>query len=126
MGLKAGTTFALQFFINQTDLLAPTDQELIAPFDGYIEEARGTVQVAITTGGDITFKIGTTAVAGLTLTLADAATKGTRVSDTPTAPSDTRRFSKGDRIQVCPAAAFATAGAVNGHLLLRANATRAA
>lgn len=121
MSLKAGALVYLQFAINQTDLLAGTSAELIAPCDGVVTGASVTVQAAVTTGGDITVltgPAGATTVAGLTVTIADAATKGTVVSDTATVGSTTRKVSKGDRIQVVPSAAFATAGAVNGHLVI--------
>ena len=117
--LKMGEDFFLQFAINSVDTLAGTSQELIAPCDGHIVGMDTIVQVAINTGGTITAAIGTTAVAGLSITVADSATKGTVQSDTPTGPSGTRKFRKGDRIQIIPAAAFATAGAVSG--LLRCN-----
>lgn len=121
--IPTGSRFYIPFTIPQTELLAGTAIELVAPCDGFIEEAQAIVQTAVTTGGDVTFKVGTTDVAGLTITIADAATKGTVVSDTPTTPSPTRRFSKGDRIQVVPAAAFATAGALAGNLTCRDSAT---
>lgn len=117
MSLIMGTNYHVPFTIPQTELLAGTSIEVIAPVDGFISEVSGIVQTAIGTGGDITVKIGTTDVPGLTLTFADSATKGTVVTDTPSAgPASARQVSKGDRIQVVPAAAFATAGAVNGHI----------
>ena len=117
MSLIMGTTHFLPFFINQTDLLAGTAFEIVAPVDGFITEITGIVQTAVGTGGAVTVKIGTTDVAGLSLTVADAATKGTVVSDTPSAgPASGRAVSKGDRIQIVPAAEFATSGALNGHL----------
>lgn len=66
------------------------------------------------------------AVDGLSITVADAATKGTIQTDTPTAPSPTRQFNKGQLISIVPASAFATAGAVNGNLLVRKSNTEAA
>lgn len=103
------------FFLNQTDLLAPTAAELISPVDGFVKRATGIVQVAITTGGNIQVQVGTTAVAGLTLVFADGATAGTIVSDTPATPgSATTVVTKGSRLRVLPDASFATAGAVNG------------
>lgn len=121
MSLKAGEHIAIPFFINQTDLLAGTSQELIAPVDGYLVELHTTVQTAVTTGGAITVKTGdalATTVAGLTNTIADAATVGTRLSSSATSGSASRVVSKGDRISIQSAAGFATAGAVNGFLVL--------
>lgn len=108
----------LPFFINQTDLLAGTSAELVSPVAGAIVGMSVIVQVAVTTGGPITAAVGTTAVAGLSCVIADAATKGTVVSDAPTAGDATTVVAAGDRIQVVPDAAFATAGAVNGYVEL--------
>jgi hypothetical protein len=117
MSVKIGSAGAIPFFINETDLLAGTAQDLVAPCDGHLDAIQCIVQKDVTTGGNITVNIGTTAVVGLAAVIANGATKGTRVTDTPTLPSATRSFSKGDRISVVPDAAFATAGAVNGNLL---------
>lgn len=116
MSLKMGNDFVLPFVIPQTELLAGTAIELISPVDGFINSLQAIVQAAVTTGGDITVKIGTTDVPDLSVTVADAATKGTVVQDTVTGHG--RAVKKGDRIQIVPAAAFNTAGAVNGNLLI--------
>lgn len=123
MGSNIGRLAFIPFVIPQVELLAGTTIELVAPFDGFIEELQSIINTAVTTGGTLTVKIGTTDVAGLTITVADAATKGTVQSDIPTKPSATRRFLKGDRIQIVPSAGFATAGAINGNLRVRQNAT---
>ncbi|MCW3835977.1 hypothetical protein ACFQ1E_07990 [Sphingomonas canadensis] len=104
----------LPFAINETDTLAGTSAELVAPVSGEVTGLTVIVQKAVTTGGDVTVKVGTTDVAGLTCTIADAATKGTVVSDTPTAGDASCAVAAGGRIQVVPAAAFNTAGAVSG------------
>lgn len=104
----------LPFAINETDTLAGTSAELVSPVAGRISAMAVIVSKAVTTGGDVTAAVGVTAVAGLTCTIADAATKGTVVSDTPTAGDASTVVKPGDRIQVIPAAAFNTAGAVSG------------
>lgn len=104
----------LPFAINETDTLAGTSAELISPVAGRISRMSVIVQKAVTTGGDVTALVGVTAVAGLTCTIADAAAKGTVVTDTPTAGDASTVVAVGDRIQVAPAAAFNTAGAVSG------------
>ncbi len=103
----------IPFFINQTDLLAPTPAELISPVTGAITKIDTTVQVAITTGGTITAKAGTTTVAGLSVAIANAATKGTIGSGAPTSGDATATVAIDSRIQVVPAG-FASAGAVSG------------
>lgn len=120
MSIVAGKREALLFQIDQATLIANTSVELVAPFDGYVEELRSTVQAAVTTGGTLTVLLGDagTAVTGLSVTIANAAAKGTRASDTATEGTTTRAVSKGDRIQIKPTS-FATAGAVNGALIIR-------
>lgn len=118
MSLLMGKNVVIPFAINQTDLLAGTAFEIVAPCDGFVSELQVIVQTAVTTGGGITVEVEGDAVDGLTVTVADAATKGTVLSDKPTANTATRIVSKGDRIEVIPAAAFATAGAVNGNLII--------
>lgn len=123
MSLSAGMPDTyVQFAINTTDLAANTDQELISPVDGYIVEMGTIIQAAVTTGGTIAVKTGAAlanTVAGLTQTIANAATKGTRQTTTATAKSTTRKVAKGERIGL-DLTSFATAGAVNGYLKIAA------
>lgn len=109
-------TLPLFFAINETDTLVGTPAELVAPVSGYISQLSVIVQKDVTTGGDVTANVGVTPVAGLACTIANAATKGTVVSDTPTAGDVTTFVKKGDRIQIVPGAPFNTAGAVSGFL----------
>lgn len=108
----------LPFFINETDTLAGTAAELVSPVKGEIISLTTIVQKAVTTGGDVTLAVGVTAVDGLACTIADAAAKGSVVTDRPTAGHASSLVSVGDRIQVAPAAAFATAGAVSGFVAI--------
>lgn len=118
MSLEMGTEYVLNWAINETDTLAGTSAELVAPVSGYIDDLQVTVQKAVGTGGTVKAAIGTTDVVGASVTVEDAATKGTRYSATATKPSTTRAVSKGDRIQIIPAADFATSGAVSGNLII--------
>lgn len=111
----------LPWAINETDTLAGTSAELVAPGAGRIVRNSVVVQKTVTTGGDVTAAVGTTAVAGLACTIADGAAKGTVVTDTPTLGDATTVVAAGDRIQIIPAAAFATAGAVSGILEIALN-----
>lgn len=108
----------LPFAIDQTDLLAPVNAELISPVKGEIVSMSVIVQAAVTTGGDVTALVGVTAVDGLACAVADAAAKGAIVTDRPTAGHASTLVNPLDRIQVAPAAAFATAGAVNGFVVI--------
>lgn len=104
----------LPFAIGQTDLLAGTAAELVAPEAGAVTLLQTTVQTAVTTGGAITVEVNGVAVDGLSVAVANGAAKGARGSDTPTAGHATTVVAAGDRITVTPAAAFDTAGAVSG------------
>jgi hypothetical protein len=69
----------------------------------------------VTTGGAITVEIGGTAVDGLSVTVEDAAAAGTVYSGTPSSPTHaTTAIARNGAVEIVPAAAFATAGAVNG------------
>lgn len=105
----------LQFFANETDLLAGTSQWLSSPLEGEIAELEVVVQKTVTTGGTVTVKnaAGTT-VASLTATVANGATAGTKYNDTTDLNEPTRRVKKGDKIEIVLDAAFALAGALNG------------
>lgn len=123
MTIAIGHASRLQFAINQTDLLAPTVQDFIAPVDGYLVGLQASAQVAITTGGTIKASIAPAAtpgspvdVAGLVVTFANASTKGTKQVATATKGSTTRKVSAGDRVILTPAG-FASAGAVNGFII---------
>lgn len=119
MTLKMGEDIAVPFVINATDLSAGTTQEIVSPIDGYVDELQTIVQTAIVTGGAITVKVGTTDVDGLSITVADSATKGTVQSDKATPRHASRKVAKGGRIQIVPAAAFNGGGAVSGNLIIK-------
>lgn len=105
----------VDFEIEQTELLAGTSEYVVSPVYGFVNKVVTTVQTAITTGGDITVEIETAAVTGLTVTVADSATVGT--IDTGSATSEfgsTGEVARDADIEIVPASAFATAGAVNG------------
>lgn len=104
--------------MDQATLIANTGFELVAPCDGFIKELRATVQAAVTTGGTVTVWINTVQVPGLTVTVANAAAKGSRPTvGVPTAKTALRKVAKGDRIEV-RTAGFATAGALNAFLTI--------
>lgn len=122
MSITAGENILVPFTIGQTDLLAGTSAELIAPVDGFVNELHVIVQVGVTTGGDVTVKVkdgdDITDVEGLKVTVPSAAAKGKVYKDAATAGHSSRAVSKGDRIQVLPSAAFDTAGAINGFVVI--------
>jgi len=108
-------------FINATDLAAGTAQQILAPFKAYVSNLTTIVQVAIGTGGTIQVKVGTTDITGCLVTLADsdaagvidnAAAGGYDYNAVPTLAA----VAAYGRVQVAPAAAFATAGAVMAYV----------
>lgn len=122
MSVNIGKEKILQFEIPATELAAGTSIELACPYNGFITGASVIVQTAIGTGGDVTFEVGGVAVAGLTLTVADSATKGTVIAeDAPTDNSATREVEIGDRIEIIPASEFASAGALSGYIRINEN-----
>lgn len=108
----------LDWNAEQVSVLAGTTAaiELVAPCAGVITGMTVVTRVAVGTGGAVTAAIGTTAIDGLSVTVADSSTKGTTTSDTPTAGHATTVVAKGDRIQIIFADAFATTGALDGFI----------
>jgi hypothetical protein len=106
----------IPFTIPATELSAGTTIELVSPVAGTVITLKTIIQTAIVTGGAITAKIGTTDITGLSITVADSATKGTVQTDNSTA---TNVVVVGDRIQIVPAAAFNGGGAVSGVLTIQ-------
>lgn len=116
--LNAGPVY-LPWEIEQTELLAPTNEQLVTPVRGYLTEIYGICQAAITTGGAVTVLSGTTTVTGLSITLANSDAAGTLYSDTATDPfGSTGLVAAGGRIQIAPAAAIDTAGQLNGTIVV--------
>lgn len=107
-----GRKHYIPFEIEQTQLLAPTNEQIVSPVAGRITGYRGICQAAVTTGGAVTLKIGTTDVTGASITLANSDTAGTVYNSSAITAANT--VAVGDRIQVVPAAAIDTAGELNG------------
>ncbi len=105
--------FHVQVAIPQTELLAGTSMYVVSPIRGYVTGMYAVVQTAITTGGAITVEIGNVAVTGLSVTLADSAGAGTVYTDTVAFGLSTGLVAAGGAIEIVPASAIDTAGAVN-------------
>lgn len=123
MALRIGKLVYIPFDIPATELAAGTSIELVAPCAGVVHKLFTIIQTAIVTGGAVTVEINTVAVTGLSITVADSATKGTVQTDTPTAPSTTRTVAEGDRLEVQPSAGFNGGGAVSGYLVIETGKT---
>lgn len=116
-GVKLPATMELSYEFEQTQLLAATPEFIVTPYAGIIERNTVVTQAAVTTGGAITTEIGGVAVTGLSVVVADAAAAGDIDTDVPTDVSGldtTTRVAARGAIEMVPAAAFATAGEVNG------------
>lgn len=111
----------VQFAIAETQVLAGTSHEIVAPCDGYIVELQTIVTAAVGTGGEVSVEVNTVAVSGLTVVVADSASIGDVDSDTVANGTPTARVRKGDRIEIIPASEFATSGALSGNLIIRAD-----
>lgn len=85
---------------------AGTSLEMTSPVSGTIRRLRSVARGTITTGGAVTVEVNTTAVDGLSMTIADGAVAGETDTDTPTAGHASTAVSAGDRIEIIPAAAF--------------------
>lgn len=117
MGRPTGKV-RLPFYLDVADTSTGTaaSAEFISPVSGVITLLATQVVVAISTGGAVTGKIGTTDIAGLSITVANSATKGTSQTDAPTAGDASTVVTKGDRIQVLAADAFTGGGALAGYI----------
>lgn len=106
----------IPFVISQVDMLAKTTQELVSPIGGNVRRMAVTTQLTVVTGGVLTARVTTTAVTGLTLTVADASVPGTS-QQKAVAPTDgTDVVAAGGRLNVTVGTSFATSGAMVGSL----------
>ena len=125
MSLVMGTDAYLQFTIDQTELLAGTARDYIAPEDGYLEEIGIVIDTTIGASiGTVKAQVNAVDVLGASVVTVSAAAKGVRyrtelrkVSEAARL-SATRKFSKGDRLSLVPSG-FTTAGRVQGFLRFR-------
>jgi hypothetical protein len=85
---------------------AGTGKNIVSPVAGNISKLTTISAGTITTGGAITVEVNTTAVDGLSVTVADSSSEGDVDSDTPTAGHATTAVAVGDRIEIIPASAF--------------------
>lgn len=117
-GQNVPMSYDIPFLIPATELSAGTSRYVVAPYAGFIDRATVAVDVAIVTGGDVTFEQSNVAVTGLTCTVANSATVGTVVSDQPTTLTGndaTAQITANNlAIEVVPAAAFNGGGALSG------------
>ena len=111
--IGANRYIRVPFFFNQTDLLAGTSQRVLSPVAGSIARIVAVVKKQVTTGGAIGLSLAGAAVAGLSITVADAAAVGTVQTATPTA---VQRVTEDQAVEITAAAAFASAGEVFGYV----------
>lgn len=110
-----GQKVFLPWQYNATQINAGTPWYLVSPVHGEITRIRSAVEIAFTTGGDVTVEVNGTPVDGLSMAVGtDAA--GALDTDTPTAGHATTIVAPGDSIEIIGSAAFDSAGALNGVL----------
>lgn len=107
------------FDIPATELSAGTTIEVISPVAGQVVMMKTIVQTAIVTGGDVTAKVGTTDISGLSITVANSTTKSTVQTDSIANTVATGAVVEGDRIQIVPSSGFNGGGAVSGYLKIQ-------
>lgn len=101
-----GQKVYLQDHMLEAAVDAGTSLEMVSPVAGRITKLTTVARGTITTGGEITVEVNTTAVDGLSVTVADAASAGDVDSDTPTAEHASAVVAVGDRIEIIPASEF--------------------
>jgi hypothetical protein len=92
---------------------AGTSYWILSPVAGTITRLSTIVESSTTTGGGITVEVNTTAVNGLSVTVANSAAAGDYDTDTPTAGHASTAVAVGDSIEIIPAAAFNGAGDIS-------------
>ncbi|WPZ36708.1 hypothetical protein T8K17_11235 [Thalassobaculum sp. OXR-137] len=110
-----GQKVFLPWQYNATQINAGTPWYLVCPVYGNITGIRSAVEIAFTTGGDITVEVTGTPVDGLSMAV-DTGAAGTLDSDTPTLGHATTAVAPGVSIEVIGSAGFDSAGALNGVL----------
>lgn len=109
----------IPFDIPATELAAGTSIEVISPVAGQVVMMKTIVQTAIVTGGAVTVKVGTTDISGLSITVANSATKGTVQTDSIANTVASGAVTEGARLQIVPGAGFNGGGAVSGYLKIQ-------
>lgn len=95
------------------DVDAGTPFNIVSPVAGRIRKLTTIADDGGTTGGAFTVEVNTTAVDGLSVTVANSFAEGDVDSDTPTAGHATTVVAVGDRIEIIPSSGFDTSGDFN-------------
>lgn len=106
----------IYWFANQTDVLAPTSHFIGVPEKGNINRGTTVVNIAIGTGGNVTFLRSTVTVSGLTIVVANSGPAGDMDNDTAVWNDITTEFQKDDAVEIAFGSAFATTGSLWGYL----------
>lgn len=118
-GVRLPPKTVVGFQLEATELSAGTSEYVVAPEAGFVERMTVVVQDAIVTGGNVTAKIATVAITGLTVVVANSATVGTVATDVPTTVNGTgttERVAQRGAVEVVVDAAFNGGGALNGNI----------
>lgn len=104
----------VSFSILEAEADAGTIAYICPGIAGTIVDAGVAVGDTVTTGGALDFSVGTTAVDGLVLTIADGATAGVVYTDTPTLGHASTAVLATDYIKITPASAINASGRLVG------------
>lgn len=109
----------VQYFIDQTDLLAGTVKYLRSPMNGRIAEHNCVVQTTVVSGGTLTLAVlGAGAMTGGVITIGSGVTAGTPVNGTAVTKNAASLVTTGGVMSVTPSASFNVAGAIAGEILI--------
>lgn len=95
--------------ILEANVDTPAPLNLVSPVAGVIRKVSVIAAGTVTTGGDFTVEVDTTAVDGLTITVANGAVEGEVDSDVPTYGHASTAVAVGSRIEIIPSSGFSGA-----------------
>lgn len=104
------------FQLTEAEMDAGGSFWVIPNVTGVVHDAATVVENTVTTGGDITFEIGGTAVDGLTVTIANSAVAGEVDTATATYGHASTAITAGTAIEIVVPAAFNASAPVNGYI----------
>jgi hypothetical protein len=112
--IQPGPITRVPFDISAADVSAGTPFDFICPVDGFMGRFTIIIQTAIVTGGVVNVKNNVTDIPLATITVADAATKGSIQTVATAKGEPLRAVTKGQRMQIVHSAAFNGGGAISG------------
>lgn len=113
------------FQLTEAEMDASGSFWIIPNVTGVIHDAATVVEATVTTGGDITFEIGGTAVDGLTVTIANSSSAGDVDTATATYGHASTAITAGTAIEIVVPSAVNASAPLNGYVgIMRTSQTR--